>query len=117
VRKFLKERGFEVQVPVFDGDAAVVRQANHDLLTECDAVIVFYGAGDESWKRSVESDLRKLKGYRRDRPLLGVYTYLSEPVTDDKRELIEMGEPRLMNGLDGFTDAATASLLATLQGA
>ena len=69
LRKFLKGQGLDVQIPVFEGDAATVRRNNQDLLTRCDAVIVFYGAGDESWKRTVESDLRKMKGYRGDRPL------------------------------------------------
>jgi hypothetical protein len=76
-----------------------VRPANQDLLTQCDAVIVFYGAGDELWKRTVDSDLRKMQGYRGAAPLLGRYTYLAEPVTADKTDLIEMDEPDLMNGL------------------
>jgi TIR domain-containing protein len=117
LRKFLKGQGLDVQIPVFEGDAAVVRQENQDLLAQCDAVIVFYGAGDESWKRTVDSDLRKMKGYRGEKPLPAGYTYLAEPATDDKKDLIEMGEPNLVNGLGGFPEAEMQPFLKTLAGA
>jgi hypothetical protein len=114
LRKFLKGRGVEVEIPVFEGDAAKVRQANQDLLTHCDAVILFYGAGDEAWKRSVESDLKKMKGYRGEKPLLASCIYLAEPFTDDKKELIELEEPNLIKGLDGFSEAEMKPLLNIL---
>ena len=114
-RKFLRGRGLNVQIPVFEGDAAKVRRDNQDLLTECDAVIVFYGAGDESWKRTVDSDLRKMKGYRGEKPLLASYTYLAEPATNDKKDLIELEEPYLMNGLRGFSEAELGPFIRTLQ--
>jgi hypothetical protein len=114
LRKFLKGRGVEVEIPVFEGDAAKVRQANQDLLTHCDAVILFYGAGDEAWKRSVESDLKKMKGYRGEKPLLASCIYLAEPFTDDKKELIALEEPNLIKGLDGFSEAEMKPLLNIL---
>lgn len=115
LRKFLKEAGLEVKIPVFEGDAATVRQANQDLLTQCDAVILFYGAGDEAWKRTVEGDLKKVKGYRGEKPMLAGYTYLAEPATDDKKELIELEEPYLLNGLGGFPEPEMAPLLNILK--
>jgi hypothetical protein len=115
LRKFLKSHQLEVQIPIFDGDAATVRQAHQDLLTQCDAVIVFYGAGDESWKRTIDSDLRKMKGYGRHKPLRGSYTYLAAPATDDKRDLIAMEEPDLVDGLEGFVETAMQPLLETLK--
>jgi hypothetical protein len=115
LRKFLKSQGLDVQIPVFEGDAATVRRNNQELLTQCDAVIVFYGAGDESWKRAMDSDLRKMKGYRGEKPLLAGCTYLAEPATDDKRDLIEMEEPNLMNGLAGFSETEMDSFIKACQ--
>jgi hypothetical protein len=115
LRKFLRSQGLEVRTPVFEGDAATVRQDNQDLLTQCDGVIVFYGAGDESWKRTVDSDLRKMKGYRNVKRLMTCYTYLAEPATDDKKDLIEMEEPNLVNGLEGFSEAEMQPFVQTLQ--
>src|SRR5262249_21850923 len=105
LRKFMITQGFQVEIPVFEGDAASVRQRNQDFLTHCDGMILFYGAGDELWKRTVDSDLRKMKGYRDSRRLTPSFTYLAEPVTDHKTELIEIGEPRVMNGLAGFSES------------
>src|SRR6185295_19876430 len=44
LRKFLRSRGIDVQTPVMEGDAATVRRHNQQLLTRCDAIVVFYGA-------------------------------------------------------------------------
>ena len=115
LRKFLRSQGLEVQIPVFEGDAATVRQNNDDLLARCDAVIVFYGAGDESWKRSIDGALRKANGTRSGRPLPAAYTYVAEPATPDKTDLIEMDEPFLINGLRGFSGAAAEPLAKLFQ--
>jgi hypothetical protein len=104
----------EVKLPVFEGDAAAVRQSNQDLLTLCDAVMLFYGAGDEAWKATVETDLKKTKAYRGDRPLPAAYIYLSEPATDDKKDLIDMEEANLIDALRGFSKAGMQPFLSSL---
>ena len=115
LRKFFKSAGVDVVIPVFEGDAATVRQANTDLLTRCDAVILFYGAGDEAWKRTVENDLIKMKAFRAGRPLQASYTYLAAPITDDKQELIELEEPNLIRGFDGVPDSEMLPFLKLLK--
>jgi hypothetical protein len=111
VRKFCREHGFEVQIPAFEGDATAMREANQHLLTACDAVILFYGAGDEAWKRTVDNELKKMPGYRGGKPLLATYTYLADPKTSDKEDLLDMEEPNLINGLEGFSEAEMAAFL------
>ena len=111
LRKFLKNQGLETNIPAFEGDAATVRQSNQDLLSTCDAAIVFYGAGDEAWKRSVDAELRKAKGYRTSKRPLVPYTYLAEPATDDKTDLIDLEEPRLINCLYGFNETAITDFI------
>jgi hypothetical protein len=116
LRKFLKGRGCDVQIPLFEGNAATVRQNNQDLLSECDAVILFYGAGDEAWKRSIGSELKKAIAYRGARPLMATYIYLAEPATASKQDLIEMEEPNLINGLQGFSDSEMLKLVTAIEG-
>jgi hypothetical protein len=108
VRKLCKQLGFEVALPAFEGDASEVRKTNQQNLTSCDAVFLFYGAGDEAWKRAIDNELKKMAGYRRGRPPPATYTYLAEPRTSDKEDLIDMEEPGLINGLGGFEETATA---------
>jgi hypothetical protein len=110
VRKFFLNYGFEVKRPVFEGDAKAVREAHQQLLTTCDAVLLFYGAGDEAWKGAIDNDLKKMAGYREGKPLLASYTYLAAPKTTDKEDLMLMEEPNLINGLDDFPEAEMAAL-------
>jgi hypothetical protein len=114
LRKFLKGGGLDVKIPLFEGDAAELRQANSDVLAQCDAVLMFYGAGGEAWKRTVESDLKKMKGYRGEKALPPNFVYLAQPATGDKRDLIDMEEPNVVNGLDGFQPALIQPLLDAL---
>src|SRR5262249_15612296 len=108
LRKWCKQQGFEVALPAFEGDASQVRTANQQLLASCDAVLLFYGAGDEAWKRTVDNELKKMAGYRGGKPLLARSTYLAEPRTSDKGDLIDMEEPGLINGLAGFAETTMA---------
>ena len=111
VRKLCRQLGFEVAVPAFEGDASEVRKANQQQLASCDGVVLFYGAGDEAWKRSIDTELKKMAGYRGGKPLPPVSTYLAEPRTADKEDLIDMEELGLIDGLDGFAEAAMAKFL------
>ena len=117
LRKFIKQQGVEVQLPVFEGDAATVRQTNQELLTNCAAVLVYYGAGDEAWKRTAETDLQKIKSLRRGKPLLNIFTYLAPPMTGHKQDCIDMGEQNLIMGLETFTEAAMQPLVEAMKGA
>lgn len=111
LRKWCKQAGLEVTLPAFEGDASEVRKANQQQLATCDAVLLFYGAGDEAWKRSIDNELKKVAGYREGKPLLARYTYLAEPKTGDKEDLIDMEEADLVDGLSGFDEAAMAGFL------
>jgi hypothetical protein len=117
LRKFLKQQGFEVQLPVFEGDATTVRRAHQELLTGCDVVLVFYGVGDEAWKRTVETDLQKIKSSRRGKRSLAIFTYLAAPLTGHKQDYIDMGEENLIMGLETFTEAAMQPLVEAVKGA
>ncbi len=117
VRKFLQQQGFEAQLPGFKGDATTVRETNQKLLEACDAVIVFYGAGDEAWKRTITIDLKKMAAYRGAKPLLARCTYLAEPRTDDKEDLIDMEERDLIDGLRGFDEASMAEFVRAVNAA
>jgi hypothetical protein len=116
LRKFLKTKGFDVSLPAFEGNATAVREANLLLLTNCDAVIVFYGAGDEAWRLTIDSGLKKMRGYRAGKPFIR-FTYLADPRTSDKEDLLEMAEPGLIDGLGGFSEGALDEFVRALEDA
>lgn len=117
IRKYLREQNIEVAIPAFEGDAAAVRQHHLQLIKQCDAVLLFYGEGDESWKRSFDMELKKLHGYRGDRPLMANFTYLSEPRTADKEDMIDMEEPDLIHGFSEFNANSMSDFIKNLPGA
>ena len=115
VRRFCREQGFEVSLPAFEGDATAVREAHQQLLTTCDAVLLFYGAGEEAWKRTLDNELKKMPGYRGGKPLPASFTYLADPKTADKEDLIDMEEPNLINGIQDFSEAAMAAFVQAMK--
>jgi hypothetical protein len=115
LRKYLRDKGFEVCIPAFEGDATAVREAHQNLLANCDAVILFYGSGDEAWKRTNHAELIKMAGYRDGRPVMANFTYLADPVTSDKKELVELEEPDLIDCLEGFSEGAIEPFLAAVR--
>jgi hypothetical protein len=114
LRKALIEKGLSVDIPAFEGDAAELRKVNEGLLSLCDAIIVFYGAGDEAWKRSIDNDLKKLPSYRQGKPLKVKFTYLAPPETNDKKDIIDLQDRNLINGLGGFSENIIAPFLDAL---
>jgi len=105
VRRALSARGHEVEMPLFEGDAAALQHAHDDMLKQCDAVLLFYGAGDEAWRRAVRSQLRKSAGYREGRPLLADFTYLAAPSTAAKADLLDLDAAHVLDALDGSLPA------------
>ena len=114
LRKALRARGIEVVIPLFEGDAATLRRTHEEQLAQCDAVIVHYGAGDEAWKRTVDSDLRKARAHRTT-PLPAPWIYLAPPASDDKAELVELQEAGVIDATAGFDEGALAPMVDALQ--
>lgn len=103
--------------PAFDGDASAVRLADEALLTECDAVLVYYGSGTDAWKAGVDSRLRKALALRGGRRFRAVHTWLAAPDNADKDDQLLTGGPGVIDGRAGFDAALLAPLLAALAGA
>jgi hypothetical protein len=115
LRKALKQAGLDVDLPAFEGSPSAIRRDHQERLAECAAVMVYYGRGDAAWKRAIDSDLRKMAAYRRGRGLPARYTFLAAPATDDKADLLALGDPGLVNGMTAFPDADVASLAAAIR--
>jgi len=114
LRKFLLSQQLEVNIPLFDGDPEEIRQDLKENLQYCDALLLFYGEGDEAWKRSMLSEIRKV-GKERVQPFASKYIYLAGEATDDKEEMIELETPYLIDGLNGFEPELMQEFISTLQ--
>lgn len=114
LRKLLREHGIEVSLPAFEGDAAAVREANQRLVATSAAVLVFYGAGGEAWKRTTDNELKKQLGLLHGRRAPPVWTLLAEPDSGDKDDLVDMEEPNLIDARQGLDASRLQPLLDAL---
>jgi hypothetical protein len=114
LRKWLKAEGWEVSLPAFEGDASALRETHEGQLRACRAALIFYGAGDEAWHRSVTMDLRRAPAYRDGLPLPPPITYLASPSSDDKEDMVDMEEPNLVDGREGFEPALLQSFITAI---
>ena len=80
----LFDERLEVSRPIFDGDEADIREYHEDNLTNCDGVLIFYGAGNELWVKRKLREIQKSAGYGRTKPPPLVGICLVTPRTPEK---------------------------------
>jgi serine/threonine protein kinase len=76
---FLYDQGFEVKVPIFEGEEEAFLQIHQENLKLADAVIVFFGQASAQWVEMKLMDLLKAPGYGRTKPWLAQAVYLAPP--------------------------------------
>jgi hypothetical protein len=81
----LFDGGYEVVLPAFEGDEAEVRQSHQANLCDCDAVLIYYGSGNDLWQQTKLRDLQKAAGYGRTKPMLAKAIYVAAPETPQKK--------------------------------
>ena len=113
LRRWLRDQGVTVALPAFEGGATAVREANEQAVASCDALLLFYGAGDEAWKRTTDSELQKRCGQRTG-PTLPLFTWLAEPATPDKDDLADLADAGLIDGRQGFDASLLQPLVSAL---
>ncbi len=111
---FLFDRGFEVTLPVFEGDEAEVRQDHEENLRLCDAVLFYYGAGNDLWLRRQLRELRKSAGYGRDKPIRAKAIWVAPPDTPRKKRL-RTREALVIQAPASFDPAALEPFLTQLE--
>ena len=84
LQDYFYEKGFEVILPLIEGDEAEVREDHKESLLLCDAVVIFYGNASEGWLRTKLRDLQKIAGYGRTKPMLAKGIYIAGPETTSK---------------------------------
>ena len=107
---------FKVIKPMFEGTPETKREADKERLTECDAVLVYYGAGTDGWMDSVLSEVEQAVAWRAGRPYREVYQWVTGPPTDDKLDKLRKPRPSVINALEGFSTALLEPVIKTLRG-
>ena len=109
IEDYLYDQGFELELPVFEGDETQLREAHQDKLMLCDAVLIYGGAITDAWLSSKRADLKKVFGWGRQQPLAAQAIYFAAPQADFKQrfrshEIMVMKnfETFASNDLQGF---------------
>ena len=105
VEDALFEAGFEVMVPVFEGEEAQVRKDHEENLILCDAVLLFWGAGNELWLRRKLREIQKSPGFGRKRPFAAKGVYLGAPESAHKKRFRTHEALVLTESLTPFVEA------------
>jgi hypothetical protein len=106
---------FEVIRPVFDGDEADARAYHVENLRIADGVVIFYGAGNESWLRRKLSEVQKSAGYGRTKPEPEIGICLIPPRTPLK-EGFRTHKGMLVPQWDGVSPEPWQPFIARLKG-
>ena len=80
----LFNQGYEVILPIWEGDEAQAAQDHKDNLMACDAMMIYYGQANEIWLRMKMREAQKIAGYGRTQPMLAKAIYISGPQTPRK---------------------------------
>jgi hypothetical protein len=78
VEDHLYNQGYEVILPVFEGEPAQIRQDHEESLGRCDAVILYWGAANELWVRGKLREIDKAGGWR-DQPIRNRAIWVATP--------------------------------------
>ncbi|MBK9450464.1 MAG: toll/interleukin-1 receptor domain-containing protein [Bacteroidetes bacterium] len=98
----LAAQSVTLTLPVFEGDAATVAEINKQRLLQCDAVIVFWGNGGETWLQSTLDELRSVISNERNAPFKADHlVYVAGKGTNTKADYLLDFEDGLIS--DGIT--------------
>ncbi|WP_462249981.1 DUF4062 domain-containing protein [Ekhidna sp.] len=75
IQKYLKEKGFNVVSPSYEGDLVDLRYIHQENLRRCDASIIYFGKATEDWIKTKLQDLLKAPGFGREKPITAKAVY------------------------------------------
>ncbi len=115
IEDFLYDQGIEVSLPEFDHDESTVSQIHWQNLEDCDAALVYYGAGGKSWVDIKLRELLKAAGYRNGRKIDVQGVYVAPPF-DRRKERFKTLTAEVYRGEgDEFDPQAIASFVTSVK--
>lgn len=110
---FLFDNGYEVVIPIFEGDESGIREDHIENLKTCSAAIIFFSNANELWLRSKTRDFMKINGYGRAKPLAFKVIYIAPPDSMSKQRFRTL-DAEVINALDGLPEEKLKSLLSKI---
>jgi hypothetical protein len=128
LRKALRDKQvgnqpLKLLLPIFDGEAAQLRELNRQRLIESDAVLIYWGGSSQAWLEGTLSEVRKAPGFGRANPFKSKHLiYLAPTKTSAKEDWWldfqdQLLEPDIdtVQAFDAVPDAALITYLQTIR--
>jgi hypothetical protein len=115
LQNFLFDRGFEVTLPLFEGDESDIRSEHEETLNACHGTIIYYGSANELFLRKKLRDVQKFAGGRKQ-PFRAKAICIAPPITDGKRQF-RTHEAMVIQQADGFKPEPWNPFLSDMNGA
>jgi hypothetical protein len=111
---YLFSQGFEVIVPVFEGDEAQVRKDHEESLSICDGVLLYYGTANELWLRRKLREIQKSAAFGRKKPITGKAIVVAPPESVTKQRF-RTHEALVIDQQAGFDPKPLQTFLSQLR--
>jgi hypothetical protein len=115
IEDFFYSQGIEVSLPDFDQGEAAISEIHRRNLEDCDAVLIYYGAGSKSWVDIKLRDLLKAMGYRDGRPIEHQAVYVAPPVDRRKERFKTLSAEVLVSTGENFDPALLAPFIQRMK--
>ncbi|MGJ3252662.1 MAG: DUF4062 domain-containing protein [Elainellaceae cyanobacterium] len=99
---------------VFDGNEADVRRYHHDSLVECDAVLIYWNMGSETWLRTKLREIQQAPGLGRTVPMHAKAVYIAGEQTPQKQRF-RTREARVIKQFDAFSPTDLDPFITQIQ--
>ena len=106
------EQGVEVSLPAFEGHEQEISGIHWQNLTDCDAVLVYYGQAGKSWVDIKLRELIKAVGYREGREIAVRGVYVAPP-GDRRKERFKTLSAKILRQEEEHFDPSVLNELLT----
>ena len=111
---FLFDQGFEVTTPDFEMDEEEALEFHRENLVDCDAVIIYYGAGRKGWVEIKLRNLLKARGYGRATDLAHQAVLIAPPI-DRRKERFRSHAADVIHGGETLDSSVLAEFLSKVK--
>ncbi len=111
---YLYDGGFEVKVPIFEGEEESFVQIHQENLKLCDGVIIYFGQASAQWVEMKLMDLLKAPGYGRAKPWFAQAVYLAPP-DHRRKERFRSHAVEVVREVGGFQPQTLATFVNQLK--
>ena len=111
---YLFDQGFEVSLPLFEGDEAAIAQSHRQKLAMCDSALIYYGAGGRSWIEMKVMDLMQAPGFGRNKPF-DTKAVLIAPPEDRRKSRFKTHFAEVLTQTSDFTPDCIAPFINQAQ--